>query len=395
MRITGVQLRTAGLTITLMLTVFAGLAASEQDSRSKSFTVTKGGTLDISVGGGDIRVGTWEKNEVFVRADGLSLSDLERLEMTQSGNNVTVRLRPRWSTFRNVRFEVKLPTEFNTELKTSGGDIEFEGALKGKVKGSTAGGDIRLRDVVGTVDMTTAGGDIRAETVGGDVYLKTSGGNIELGDVAGKAEVATSGGDIRVTRVGKSLRAKTAGGDIKVGDVGGEAEISTSGGDIRVGKVSGKVSLSTGGGDIQLKSASGSVKANTTGGDLELLDVSGTVEGKTAGGDVVAEMRPSGQGESSLSSSGGSIKLYVAENARVTIEATIGLRYGWSWGKQGYYGWAWGRKSHEIRSDFKADKYETNEDDKEIHAVYTLNGGGEVITLETVNSNIEIRKLRR
>jgi len=56
--------------------------------------------------------------------------------------------------------------------------------------------------------------------------------------------------------------------------------------------------------------------------------------------------------------------------------------------------WGSRKTKYEVRSDFKADKYETDEDEEEIRATYNLNGGGEKIYLTTVNSFIEIRKLR-
>jgi len=369
--------------LTLLLVVATVVATARQgDSRSKSFTVTKGGTLDLSVGGGDVRLASWEKNEVFVRADGVSSSDLEYLEMTQSGNTVSVRFQPRRSRSRNVKFDVKLPSDFNATLKTAGGDIELEGSISGKVKGSTAGGDIVLRDMAGSVEMTTSGGDIRTATVRGNVVLKTSGGDIDVGNVDGEVEVATAGGDIRVESVGKSLRARTSGGDIKIGDIGGEATVSTAGGDVRVGKVSGRASLSTSGGDIRLRSASGNVTAKTAGGDVELRDVTGTAEAKTAGGNVVVELRSTGKGPSLLSTAGGTVKLYVAENVKATIDATIELKRSWGWGKHEY----------DIMSDFKSETYEKGSD--LIEATYKLNGGGERITLKTSNGNIEIRKLK-
>ena len=79
---------------------------------------------------------------------------------------------------------------------------------------------------------------------------------------------------------------------------------------------------------------------------------------------------------------GGDIRLSVPENAKATIDAYI--RIEGRWGSR--------HSRYQVRSDFKADTYDEHDD--EIHAVYKLNGGGEMIYLETVNSNIEIRKLR-
>ncbi len=361
----------------------------DQSTRSKSFTVTKGGLIEVSVDGGDIRVSSWEKNEVFVRAEGIDEDNLDRLKMDQSGNTVRVEYRNRrgWNS-GHTRFEISVPTQFNTDLRTSGGDIEIRGDIDGRIKGSTSGGDVILGNLSkGTVDLSTSGGDMRTGDIQGDVNLRTSGGDIELGKVGGNADVKTSGGDIRVVSVGKTLKASTSGGDISIGDVGGEATVSTSGGDVKVRRVAGWASLSTSGGNIELLGASGKVKANTSGGDIRLEDITGSIEAATAGGDVSAELKPTGTGRSRLSSAGGEITLFIPENAKATIEAIIEIEG--RWGRR--------NKEYEIKSDFKEDTYDKSgrdDDDREIRAIYKLNGGGEDIMLRTVNSNIYIKKLR-
>lgn len=360
---------------------------SDQGERTKSFTVSKGGTIEVSVGVGDIRLVPWNKNEVYVKATGIDEDEMDRLKMTQSGNTVRVSYRPRggWS-HGNVEFEINVPEEFNTDIGTSGGDIEISGTMNGKIKGSTSGGEIKLKNVGGTVDMSTSGGDVRVGDISGDGELRTSGGDISIGKVNGELDVNTSGGSITVSSVGKSLRARTAGGDIEIGDVGGEANVSTAGGNIEMGKVSGKASMSTAGGDIVLKGASGTVKASTSGGDVRLENISGSITASTAGGEVEAELNPASNSKSKLSSAGGVVKIAVPENAKVTIEATI--RYdGWgSWGKK--------KDRYAVKSDFKADSYEKDDDSGEIRAVYTINGGGARVELSTSSADIEIRKMR-
>jgi DUF4097 and DUF4098 domain-containing protein YvlB len=150
--------------------------------------------------------------------------------------------------------------------------------------------------------------------------------------------------------------------------------------------VSGKVTMHTSGGDVRLKGATGTVKASTSGGDMRLEDVSGSIDASTSGGEIDAELFPSGSGRSKLSSSGGTVKLSIPENAKATIEATIRMD-GWS-------GWfSRKREKYSVKSDFKADSYEKDEDSGEIHASYTLNGGGSRIELYTSGSDIIIKKL--
>lgn len=370
-------------TFTLASLVFA---SSDSDGvRSKSFQVGKGGSLEISTGVGDIHIAVWEKNEVFVKAVGISDEDAEDLDMNQSGNTVRVEFRPEDGSSSHVRFDINVPSQFDIDIRTSGGDIEVLGSLTGTVKGSTSGGDIRLGNLRGKANMSTSGGDIETGDIEGNVNLKTSGGDIRMGTVGGDAEVSTAGGEISVRNVGKQLRAKTAGGNIEIGDVGGDASASTAGGNIRAGKVSGSASLSTAGGDIELRSATGTVKAKTAGGDLRLENVYGSVEGSTAGGNIQADIIPGNKGGSKLKTAGGDVNLSVPVDARATIKALIRIdRRNWKRYSDQF----------DIRSDFKLENYEKDEHSREIRATVNLNGGGELITLETAMGNIEIRKAK-
>lgn len=357
--------------------LIASLTVLETTGQTKSFPVGKGGSLEVETSGGDITISPWEKDEVVVNASGISERDRDELSMTQTGNTVRVEYRGHGG---NPRFQINVPSQFNLNLNTAGGDMAIEGAMTGQIKGATSGGDIRLADVNGQVDMSTSGGDVSAGKVQGNANLSTSGGDIRLGTVAGEVQVTTSGGDISVENVGKMLKATTAGGDVTAGDVGGDATLTTAGGDVRVGKVSGSVKLTTAGGDIQLNGGNGTVAATTAGGDIALRNVSGSIKAKTAGGDITAELVPSGEGTSNLVTAGGDIRLFLPENARARISARIRLE-----GRQ--------REEANILSDFKAEQQDKT--DREIRATFVLNGGGENITLETVNSNVEIRRLAR
>ncbi len=369
--------------VMLMATALV-LSANPDTKREKTFQVGKASALDVSVSGCEILIKTSTKNEITVVIEGIDDEDLEYVKMSQSGDEVRVSYRPKWGNHSDGRFLITVPTQTKLELRTSGGDIELQGNLTGDAVGSTSGGDITIEKVKGMVRMSTSGGDVRTGDIEGRAELRTSGGNITLGNVIGEANVSTSGGDIRIEKVSKKLDARTSGGDIEAGDIGGDASLSTAGGDVRVGKVSGNAYLRTAGGDLKLQGASGTVEAKTAGGDIDLKNITGSIEASTAGGNVNAELIPSGKGESRLKTAGGDIKLFLPENAKATIEATIRLRDNWGSSSR--------KSKYEVRSDFKAESYEKDEDREEIRAKYVLNGGGETITLETVNGYIDIKK---
>jgi DUF4097 and DUF4098 domain-containing protein YvlB len=362
--------------------VFPHAVTDGSTGEAKTFTVTPGGTLEMSLNSGDIRIVTWDKNEVSVRISDYDDDD-GNIKMTQQGNTIHITDRDSWG--EGGRFDISIPARFSLDLQTSNGDISVRGKLIGNINGQTSAGNIRFDDVDGFIDAHTSGGDVKTGKLTGKATLATSGGEIEVASSTSELELRSSGGDLRVGNVGKSLHAKTAGGDIIIGDVGGEAVVSTAGGNVRVGKVTGEASLSTAGGDVELKGGNGKIRAATSGGNVTLTNLSGSVDAKTSGGDIYAELVPSGKGKSRLATAAGTINLRVPENTKATIYARIRIRG--SWDSQ--------RDDYSIRSDFKAESSSRDRDDQEINAKYVLNGGGEEITLDTVNSDIEIRKLNK
>jgi DUF4097 and DUF4098 domain-containing protein YvlB len=374
--------------IILLVIVFSGAAIpravpGNETQETKTFTVNKGGTLELSISGGDIRITTWERSEVAVTFMHDREDDYGDVRVSQQGDTVRVTDHDAWG--NGGGFDVMIPSAFNLDLETASGNILVKGRLTGNITAQTSAGDIMLDDVEGAVDTRTSGGNIKAGKITGKASLSTSGGEIEVASSMGELELRSSGGDLTVGNVGKSLRAQTAGGDVIIGDVGGGAFVSTAGGNVKVGKVSGEASLSTAGGDVELKGGSGTVRASTSGGNVILTNVSGSVEAGTAGGDIYAELVPNGKGRSKLSSAAGVIKLFVPEDAKATIDARIRI----------YGGWRGQSEVCDIRSDFKEESSARDRDEQEIRARYVLNGGGSNITLETVNSDIEVRKLKK
>jgi hypothetical protein len=369
-------------------------------STTKTFDVKKGGDLVVEIKriGADIKVETWNKNEVAVKVEGISGDDLEWLEMEKDGNTVTVYFEPGngWRRHRSARFYINVPSEFNIDVGTSGGDVEVVGSMKGTVVATTAGGDVEIDDVKGEVTLKTAGGDVTAGNVDGDAKLKTSGGDVEVGDVTGELVAATAGGDIEAGEVGGDLEAATAGGDIICKDVGGEAEAKTAGGDIELGVVKGGISARTAGGDIEVLGATGRVVAKTAGGDVELASVKQRQRAATSSWQVskVKWTRKLPAATSLLNSippmparalskpMAGTLRCTFPQAQRPqSVEAYIRLRSR---------DWDDDEDRYDVRSDFKAESHD--KDDRAIRARYVINGGGKVIKLETTNGNIEIRK---
>ncbi|HEX2099993.1 MAG TPA: DUF4097 family beta strand repeat-containing protein [Candidatus Synoicihabitans sp.] len=278
----------------------------------KTFNVAPGGTLTVSTHGGEVKVEPGQGNGVkvvarqtFPRADSEAEADeiLRDLEFSveQSGNDVSAHARYQkrgtggwWGGGRpavSVAFTVTVPSTYNVDLATSGGNI-------------TVG------DLTGTAKVRTSGGDLRFGRFRGPVDGRTSGGNIIVAEAADRVNLSTSGGDIRVERVTGEVELSTSGGNISIESVRGSLNASTSGGNVSAGidgPVTKDVSLSTSGGNVTArvaKDAAFRLEAKTSGGSVRAdgltitLDSGGSGRSKLAGtvngGGPLVKLRTSG-----------------------------------------------------------------------------------------------------
>jgi hypothetical protein len=304
----------------------AGLAAVLPISASakiervieKTFAVQPGGTFKAQTQGGDIRVepGAGDTVKVVARqkirantdaeADDL-LKDLT-LTIEQQGNDVVAIAKYPDKPFGWLRgssppvqvdFIVTVPSHFNTDLHTSGGDITV-GNLTGKMLARTSGGDVKYGQIDGTVDANTSGGDVQLASCSGATKLRTSGGDVTAERIVGPADLGTSGGDIVAKHVENTLQAHTSGGDIEAGIAGalkGDCSLGTSGGDVTVTidkSVACQLDASTSGGGVQ---AAG-LTITLEGGGIGKSRLVGKVNGggpllklRTSGGEIEVRLR--------------------------------------------------------------------------------------------------------
>ena len=290
------------------------LLAATGEPVHRTFNVSPGGTLTVDADVGDIRVSAGSGNTVTVDVTQSSRSS-RFMDVTadQQGNNVVVRGKfegSRWLNFNfngDAKFVVSVPTNYNVDLSTSGGDIKVTD-LGGEAHVKTSGGGIALGNMGGPVVARTSGGDITLDGARGTAELHTSGGGIRIGDVTGNIDAKTSGGSIEVRRAGGDLYARSSGGGISIDDANGTVDVETSGGSIRARlsrQPRADSRLATSGGGITLQiapSVSVDLDAHTSGGDVDtevpvtLLgrQSESRIEGKVNGGGPKLMLRSSG-----------------------------------------------------------------------------------------------------
>jgi hypothetical protein len=385
--------------IALTFLMSAMLSLTVAQDQKKSFTVDKGDLLDVSTRMGSITIDTWNKNEVNIVVKNVIDSELSLLTMEQSGNKVIVKFKGEDSD--NVEFNITVPSEFDLDLSTGGGNITLKNDLNGKIDASTAGGNISVKNINGKADISTAGGNIRVGDINSTADISTAGGNIKVGDINSNADISTAGGDINIGNIngtadistaGGSIKVEnikgtadvsTAGGNISVDNIGGNADISTGGGNLKIGSVNGSAELNTGGGNISLEAATGKVEVNTGAGNINLQNIKGSIEANTGAGNISAKLIPDSESVSELNTGVGNITLYIPESAKVTIVATAQVQM-----------WDDGSDLQNITSEYTPTTINHIGNKKQVVATFQLNGGGSRIELNVYMGEIEIKKLR-
>ena len=288
----------------LLFVAVAAQAAVDSPIR-RTLNVAPGGTLYLETDVGDVRVssgGSGVTVDVKRRArDQETMNDFD-VTIEQSGNDVTVRAKHQrpgnkwfnWSNDIDAQFTITVPTNYNVQIKTSGGDLKVSN-LTGEVRARTSGGSIDLGTINGSVDARTSGGDVSLDGATGRADLRTSGGSIEVGRVAGDLNAHTSGGGIEIEEAGGSITANSSGGSIRARltqQPRGDSKLSTSGGGI-VLTVPPNVAID--------------LDARTSGGDVD-TDVPITIMGTKSDGVLQGKINGGGP-RLTLRSSGGGIRV--------------------------------------------------------------------------------------
>jgi len=248
------------LLVTLLTPIFAASALADTHIE-KNLKLEPNGrfVLDSDVGSVTLAGASSSGARVLITADRDDFQS--RYDITFQENSgiagVTVRRRDHWgwNEHGSVHFEIQVPTQTQTEIRTGGGSIELS-SLRGESQLKTSGGAINVSGLNGRLDAKTSGGSIHLREVTGDARVDTSGGPIEVSSLEGSLNAHTSGGSIRIDRVSGYVEARTSGGPISVNFGRGNARggvLETSGGSIEAdldGSANLEIDASTSGGSV-------------------------------------------------------------------------------------------------------------------------------------------------
>ena len=366
------------------------VASAERQQGQREFPASDGGTLilELDTGASVKIVGTGGSSVVVDYAMDCSPACAVEFDETSNG----VRIRTDFAEHGNKQradmdLTIQVPSRFDVELESMGGAISIDG-VEGNFEGRTMGGEITLHDVRGTAELKTMGGGIRLTDSELDGSLETMGGKVVFENVVGDVRGSSMGGDVRyinVQRRSGGMASPARNGAGLDGVTSETVQISTMGGDIDVENAIEGADVHTMGGDIDVDSARGFVRAKTLGGDIKIGEVDGWVKATTMGGDVDVMLIGDG-GEVDLTSMGGDVTLIVPAGFGMDIDIEL----------------AFTRKARgTFTIDAPGSLQETVTDEwEESHGSArkyrrmsgAVNGGGNAVTIRTVNGDIRIRE---
>lgn len=240
-------LLTAALPAAAQQRVWSG---SYESSIDTTLAFDRAGSVDLSIGSGEIVVTSWDRAQVRIRAR----SERGEIRLDATSARVSLDLVRRGS--GDSRFEVTVPQGASVRARSTNGDIAITGT-RGAVELSTQNGDVRLEGI-GKVEARAFSGDIDARDVTGDVEVNALSGDIVLDGVKGDVEATAVSGDIGMRGVtARYVRAKSTSGDIEY-----EGTVDPAG-RYELGSHSGAVTL------VVPKDASAQLTVSTYSGSIE------------------------------------------------------------------------------------------------------------------------------
>jgi DUF4097 and DUF4098 domain-containing protein YvlB len=142
--------------------------------------------------------------------------DPSRIEVTQRGSTVVVKsVRNGWFGQNAADVTVFVPDKSEAAVNTASADIRARTPLS-YLEANTASGDIEF-DLVDHLQVRTASGDVRGREVMGSINVVSASGDVRIESCAGKGTFSSASGDVEINRCsGGSMTASTASGDVSI-----------------------------------------------------------------------------------------------------------------------------------------------------------------------------------
>ena len=214
------EMKLAGLIIAGL--VAAPVVARGQDERTATQIDTtvrldRGGSVDLSIISGRIRVIGWDRSDVKISAT----IESGYLRFSANSSRVTLSVddegdgrRRHGHNIGDARYEVSVPRGAKLILEAVSGDVSAKGS-QGEIEASSVSGDVDVTDGVRSVSVESVSGSAHAAQVNGNLRAETVSGDLRVENVTGDVEASTVSGEIRLTGIqSKDVRTESVSGSL-------------------------------------------------------------------------------------------------------------------------------------------------------------------------------------
>jgi hypothetical protein len=324
--------------------------ASQSKKVNKTFKVEPGKKINIeSVSGMDVKVSSWDRNEVMVDVSlriSSSDDDFEKeyarvfdVIRREKGSSTTIefsesdrdkgwsiwdifKLKFHFSVSKEIKGEIYIPKDNPLSADFKYSDIELSD-MKGTIsldgKGNTLFlescenligirnnyGDVTIKNSGGNLKLESRSSTVRVDSFDGTIRIDAPYSNIYLSNVTKDANVITRSASAEIKKVDGNLTADVPYSDLEVYNISGNVKIDNRSGNIRVDDAGGieidapytkvEVSNVTGksSGEIKIKNKSGRIKLSNAVGNLFIDDSYSDMILNNISGDVTLTSRSS------------------------------------------------------------------------------------------------------
>ena len=188
-------------------------SSDDDGNRSRldtTVTVSRGATVDLSLISGDIKVLSWDKAQVQIRA----YSEDGDLRFNASSGRVTLSVEDENGDGGDTKFEITVPKDARVIAGSVSGDVAVRGVAE--LEATSVSGEVSASNVAGRTTLQSVSGEINAADLGGPVNAEGVSGDITLSGLGGEVRVQTVRGEMKLRGVKSSyVRTSTVSGDLE------------------------------------------------------------------------------------------------------------------------------------------------------------------------------------
>jgi DUF4097 and DUF4098 domain-containing protein YvlB len=206
--------------VALLIALPLGANAQNYVERTQIDTTVRldrGGSVDLSLISGRIRVTGWDRPDVKVSASidrgTLRFSATSaRVSLTVDDNNEG--RNRRHHDVGDARYEVSVPRGSRLILEAVSGDVTASGS-QGEVEASSVSGDVDVTNGLREVSVESVSGSVHAAQINGNLRAQSVSGDVRVETVSGNVEASTVSGNVRLIGAqSKDVRSETVSGNV-------------------------------------------------------------------------------------------------------------------------------------------------------------------------------------